>query len=94
MGRQFMVNFINFTVNLCGVPLSGAEVFNFPSWWENIFLGSGIAMVWTVVTVGQLTSQVRNVLFGILISRVASSTLFFSPTLFCNSIGQRFPLHA
>ncbi len=59
MGRQFMVIFINFTINLCGAPLAGAEVFNFPSWIENIFLGSGIAMVLTVVIVGQLTAQVN-----------------------------------
>lgn len=59
IGRQFMVIFINFTINLCGAPLAGAEVFNFPSWIENIFLGSGLAMVLIVVTVGQLTAQVN-----------------------------------
>jgi len=55
MGRQFMVIFISFVINLCGAPLAGAEVFNLPSWVESIFLGTGVAMVLTVVVVGQLT---------------------------------------
>jgi hypothetical protein len=59
MGRQFMVIFINFTINLCGAPLSGADVLGLPSWVQSIFLGSGIAMILTVVTVGQLTAQVN-----------------------------------
>merc|ERR1719437_251110 len=57
MGRQFMVIFINFTIGLCGAPLSGAEVFGLPDWVSAIFLGSGIAMVLQNVVVGQLTSQ-------------------------------------
>jgi len=59
MGRQFMVIFISFVINMCGAPLAGAEVFNFPSWLESIFLGSGVAMVLTVVVVGQLTTQIN-----------------------------------
>jgi len=59
MGRQFMVIFINFTINLCGAPLEGANVLGLPEWVKSIFLGSGIAMVLTVVTVGQLTAQVN-----------------------------------
>jgi silicon transporter len=57
MGRQFMVIFINFTIGLCGAPLSGAEVLGLPDWVSAIFLGSGIAMVLQNVIVGQLTSQ-------------------------------------
>ena len=57
MGRQFMVIFINFTIGLCGAPLSGAEVLGLPDWITAIFLGSGIAMVLQNVIVGQLTSQ-------------------------------------
>jgi len=57
MGRQFMVIFINFTIGLCGAPLSGATVLGLPSWITAIFLGSGIAMVLQNVVVGQLTSQ-------------------------------------
>mmetsp|Transcript_19491 Transcript_19491/g.45404 ORF Transcript_19491/g.45404 Transcript_19491/m.45404 type:complete len:562 (+) Transcript_19491:105-1790(+) len=57
MGRQFMVIFINFTIGLCGAPLSGAEVLGLPDWITAIFLGSGIAMVLQNVVVGQLTSQ-------------------------------------
>eukprot|EP00535_Pseudo-nitzschia_heimii_P008031 CAMPEP_0197179636 /NCGR_PEP_ID=MMETSP1423-20130617/4510_1 /TAXON_ID=476441 /ORGANISM="Pseudo-nitzschia heimii, Strain UNC1101" /LENGTH=550 /DNA_ID=CAMNT_0042629563 /DNA_START=132 /DNA_END=1784 /DNA_ORIENTATION=+ len=59
MGRQFMVIFINFTIGLCGAPLSGAEVLGLPDWVTTIFLGSGIAMVLQNVIVGQLTSQVN-----------------------------------
>jgi len=59
MGRQFMVIFINFTIGLCGAPLSGAEVFGLPDWITAIFLGSGIAMVLQNVVIGQLTSQVN-----------------------------------
>ena len=59
MGRQFMVIFINFTISLCGAPLAGAEALGLPDWIQSIFLGSGIAMVLTVVTVGQLTAQVN-----------------------------------
>jgi len=59
MGRQFMVIFINFTIGLCGAPLSGAEVLGLPDWVSAIFLGSGIAMVLQNVIVGQLTSQVN-----------------------------------
>jgi silicon transporter len=59
MGRQFMVIFINFTINLCGAPLQGAEVLGLPSWVQSIFLGSGIAMILTVVNIGQLTAQVN-----------------------------------
>jgi len=57
MGRQFMVIFINFTIGLCGAPLSGAKVLGLPDWVTAIFLGSGIAMVLQNVVVGQLTSQ-------------------------------------
>jgi silicon transporter len=59
MGRQFMVIFINFTIGLCGAPLPDQEVLGLPSWVQSIFLGSGIAMVLTVVTIGQLTAQVN-----------------------------------
>lgn len=93
MGRQFMVIFINFTVNLCGAPLAGAEVFNFPSWMENIFLGSGIAMVLTVVTVGQLTSQVQIVSLTLLLLVISAMISSFFVRPFCNA-GQCFPLHA
>jgi len=59
MGRQFMVIFISFVINMCGAPLAGAEVWNLPSWIESIFLGTGVAMVLTTVVVGQLTSQIN-----------------------------------
>ena len=60
MGRQFMVIFINFTISLCGAPIdAGVPVLGLPNWIIQIFLGSGIAMVLTNVTIGQLTSQVN-----------------------------------
>eukprot|EP00980_Cylindrotheca_fusiformis_P016473 scaffold4905_cov98-Cylindrotheca_fusiformis.AAC.8 len=60
MGRQFLVIFINFTINLCGAPLDGAEVLGLPKVLTDIFLGSGIAMVLIVVPLGQLTAQVNS----------------------------------
>jgi len=58
MGRQFMVIFINFTINLCGAPLDpNVPILGLPQWALNFFLGSGIAMVLQNVIVGQLTSQ-------------------------------------
>ena len=60
LGRQFMVVFLNFTINSCGSPLPDAQIaFGLPSWVQSIFLGSGIAMILTVVNVGQLTAQVN-----------------------------------
>jgi len=59
MGRQFMVIVINFIINLCGAPLDGAQALGLPSWIQSIFLGSGLAMILTVVNVGQLPAQVN-----------------------------------
>lgn len=59
MGRQFLVIFINFTINLCGAPLANAAVLSLPDPLTAIFLSSGLAMVLIVVVVGQLTSQVN-----------------------------------
>jgi silicon transporter len=59
MGWQFMVVFIIFTINLCGAPLPNSDVLGLPQWLQEIFLGSGLAMVLMVVTIGQLTPQVN-----------------------------------
>ena len=60
MGRQFMVIFINFTIHLCGAPMSEADsddVLGLPPWIYQTFLRSGLAMVFIVVIIGQLTAQ-------------------------------------
>ena len=59
MGRQFMVIFIAFTINLSGGPLGGSELWGFPKIVLDIFLGSGIAMILMTAMIGQLNSQVN-----------------------------------
>ena len=60
LGRQFLVVFINFTVNVCSAPLNGSiNVFDFPEWLKVLLLSSQISLVLIIVTRGQLTSQVR-----------------------------------
>lgn len=59
LGRQFMVVFIVFVVNLCGAPLAGAELWGLPRVLLDIFLVSSIGMVLFTCIIGQLTSQVN-----------------------------------
>jgi len=59
MGRQFMVIFIVFIINMCGGPLPGAELWGLPDWVINIFLVTGIGMILMTTMVGQLNSQVN-----------------------------------
>lgn len=60
MGRQFMVVFIVFTINMSGGPLSDAgRVFGMPDWVQKVMLGEGLAMILTTANIGQLTSQVN-----------------------------------
>jgi silicon transporter len=60
MGRQFMVVLMVFCVNLSGNPIGGAQLWGLPSWFINIFLGVGVAMVLFTCMVGQLASQVNG----------------------------------
>eukprot|EP00568_Trieres_chinensis_P013644 CAMPEP_0183293036 /NCGR_PEP_ID=MMETSP0160_2-20130417/1885_1 /TAXON_ID=2839 ORGANISM="Odontella Sinensis, Strain Grunow 1884" /NCGR_SAMPLE_ID=MMETSP0160_2 /ASSEMBLY_ACC=CAM_ASM_000250 /LENGTH=273 /DNA_ID=CAMNT_0025454093 /DNA_START=240 /DNA_END=1058 /DNA_ORIENTATION=+ len=59
MGRQFMVIFIAFMINLSGAPLPGAKLWGFPDVILDIFLGSGVAMILMTAQMGQLNSQVN-----------------------------------
>ena len=59
LGRQFMVVLIVFVVNLCGVPLSDAELWGLPKIITDIFLVTGFAMILFTCMVGQLNSQVN-----------------------------------
>jgi len=59
MGRQFMVIFIAFVINLSGAPLPGSKLWGFPPLVLNIFLGSGLAMILMTAQMGQLNSQVN-----------------------------------
>jgi silicon transporter len=60
MGRQFMVVLMVFCVNLSGAPIGGSQLWGLPSWFINIFLGIGVAMVLFTCMVGQLASQVNG----------------------------------
>ena len=59
LGRQLMVVFIVFIVNMSGGPLEGIDIWGLPSWVIDMFLGSGLAMILMTAMVGQLNSQVN-----------------------------------
>lgn len=59
LGRQFMVVFIVFAINIAGGPVSGAELWGLPQWLISIFLGFGLAMILFTTMCGQLNSQVN-----------------------------------
>jgi len=59
LGRQLMVVLIVTTVNFCGAPLPGAELWGLPKWITDIFLVTGFAMILFTCMVGQLNSQVN-----------------------------------
>lgn len=58
-GRQFMVCICVFVINLCGAPLPGSGVFGLPDAVEEIFLGSGLAMILMTSMISQLPPQVN-----------------------------------
>ena len=58
-GRQFMVVICVFVINLCGAPLPGSEVLNLPYVAQEIFLGSGLAMILMTSMISQLPPQVN-----------------------------------
>ena len=59
MGRQFMVIFIVFMVNMSGNPIADAELWGLPDWIQSIFFATGFAMILYVCMVGQLNTQVN-----------------------------------
>jgi hypothetical protein len=58
-GRQFMVVICVFVINLCGAPLPGSGVFGLPDAVEEVFLGSGLAMILMTAMISQLPPQVN-----------------------------------
>ena len=59
LGRQFMVVFIVFTINVSGGPIEDAELWGLPDGVLKAFLGSGLAMILFTTMCGQLNSQVN-----------------------------------
>ena len=59
LGRQFMVVFIVFTVNISGGAIKGATLWDLPQWVMSIFFGIGLYMILLTTMVGQLNSQVN-----------------------------------
>jgi len=59
LGRQFMVVFVVFTVNISGGPVGDAEIWGYPKLLKDIFLSSGLVMILFTTMVGQLNSQVN-----------------------------------
>jgi len=59
LGRQFMVVFIVFTINISGGPIADAALWGLPQWVLNMFLSSGLAMILFTTMCGQLNSQVN-----------------------------------
>uniref|UniRef100_A0A7S2H182 Silicon transporter n=1 Tax=Helicotheca tamesis TaxID=374047 RepID=A0A7S2H182_9STRA len=59
MGRQFMVIFIAFCINMAGAPLKDSELWGLPKWIIDIFLVTGFAMILLTAMIGQLATQVN-----------------------------------
>eukprot|EP00977_Amphora_coffeiformis_P003343 scaffold620_cov169-Amphora_coffeaeformis.AAC.13 len=60
VGRQFLVVLVVFGINLCGSAISGANVLDLPNLMNEIFLGTGVALMLTTIMLGQLTAQVSS----------------------------------
>jgi hypothetical protein len=59
VGRQYLVVLVITVINLMGSAIKGASVLGLPSWCDEIFLSTGVAMILTTIMVGQLTAQVN-----------------------------------
>ncbi len=59
VGRQFLVVLIIFLINMCGSPITGAQVLGLSDSLTSIFLGNGVALMITTIVIGQLTAQVN-----------------------------------
>jgi Silicon transporter len=59
VGRQFLVVLVVFVINMCGGAIAGASVLGLSDVMTEIFLASGVAMILTTITLGQLTAQVN-----------------------------------
>jgi hypothetical protein len=60
VGRQFLVVLIIFIINMCGQPKApGVDPLGLPQSVNEVFVDNGFAMIFTTITIGQLTSQVN-----------------------------------
>jgi len=59
LGRQFGVIFVVFCINLSGGPIADADLWGLPGWVQQIFFGTGFAMILFTCMVGQLNTQVN-----------------------------------
>jgi hypothetical protein len=59
IGRQFLVVFVVFVTNMMASAVKDASVLGFPDIINEIFLSTGIAVILTVLMLGQLTAQVN-----------------------------------
>jgi silicon transporter len=59
VGRQFLVVLVVFVTNLSGLALKDTEVLDLPKTVNDIFVGSGVAMILMTIILGQLTAQVN-----------------------------------
>lgn len=57
MGRQFLVVFVVFTINISCAPVADASVFGLPDFLTKIFLEGGLAMILFTTQIGQLAAQ-------------------------------------
>ena len=59
VGRQFLVVLVVFVINMCGAALEGTQVFSIPAILNDIFVGSGVALILMTIILGQLAAQVN-----------------------------------
>jgi Silicon transporter len=62
LGRQFMVVLVVFAINNAGHGFEDTEIWGLPKWILTLFIGSGLAMIFFTVMVGQLSSEVNAAL--------------------------------
>lgn len=60
LGRQFMVIFIIFTVEMAGSPIQDVDLWGLPDWVISMFLSSGLALILIICMVGQLNSEING----------------------------------
>ncbi|KAL7448277.1 hypothetical protein ACHAXS_000139, partial [Conticribra weissflogii] len=81
-GRQLMVVLSVFVINLCGAPLPDAtdSFFGLPDAMQQVFLGSGLAMILMTAMLGQLTTQVNasHCMIDFINNYLALFTLYFA----------------
>lgn len=59
VGRQFLVVFVVFALNMTGGAISGASVLGLNSILTDIFLASGVAVILITVVLGQIVAQIN-----------------------------------